>query len=59
MYLATRSPDYANTIIGQDFIQHMLPNIKDPEQLVKDALTPDYHDVQPYIANLIKQELAA
>jgi len=58
LYLATRSNDYANTVVGREFIQKVLPGIADPEQLVKDTLAPDYSDVPPYIANLVKKELA-
>ena len=59
LYLATRQPDYAGTAIGKTFISEILPSISDPEKLVNDVLTPDYTDVQPYIAGLIQQELAA
>ncbi len=58
MYLATRSDDYANTVIGQEFIKNELPKIANPDQIVTDALTPDYSDVPAYTQQLIKQELA-
>ena len=58
LYLATRHEAYAQTVIGQEFLHKVLPGITDPEQLVKDVLAPDYRDVPPYIAELIKQELA-
>ncbi|HVI69298.1 MAG TPA: hypothetical protein VM581_02470 [Magnetospirillaceae bacterium] len=59
IYLASRSDDYANTVIGREFIQHELPKIQDPQALVKAALTPDFSDVPPYIATLIKRELTS
>jgi hypothetical protein len=58
LYLATRREEYANTAVGQEFLQKVLPTIEDPEALVAHALTPDYNDVSPYIAELVKQELA-
>ena len=58
LYLATKNDEYANTFIGQDFIKNVLPNIKNPNKLVKDSLAPDYSDVSPYIADMIKKELA-
>lgn len=57
LYLATRSDDCASTFIGQQFIQYELPHISDPDTLVRDALAPNYTDVPPYIATMIKQEL--
>lgn len=58
LYLATRHEAYANTVIGQEFLQKVLPGIADPEALVADVLAPDYNDVSPYIAELVKKELA-
>jgi hypothetical protein len=58
MYLATRSNDYAATVIGKEFVGKVLPGIKNPEKLVKESLTPDYSDVPPYIASMVKKELA-
>lgn len=58
LYLATRHKEYANTVVGQEFLQKVLPGIEDPEALVAGAFTPDYNDVSPYIAELIKRELA-
>jgi hypothetical protein len=58
LYLATRSDDWANTFIGQEFVKTELPKITNPTQLVEDALKPNYADVPPYIAAMIKQELA-
>lgn len=58
VYLANRAADYANTVIGRDFIQNQLPAIKNPDALVQQALTPDFSDVSPFITKLIKQELA-
>lgn len=58
IYLATRNDEYANTVIGREFIQQELPNIKNPETLVKQALSPDYSDVSPFISKLIKEELS-
>jgi hypothetical protein len=58
LYLATRSADYADTVIGHEFIKNILPNMTNPEQVVKDALTPNYQDVPPYIVDMIKRELA-
>ncbi len=58
LYMATRNDDYADTFIGREFTENMLPKIADPEALVKNALTPDYSDVSPYITEMIKKELA-
>lgn len=58
LYMATRSTDYANSVIGKEFIQNVLPGIADPEKLVQEQLAPDYSDVPPYTAGLIKQELS-
>ena len=57
LYLATRREEYANTVVGREFIEHILPTIKDPDALVKESLTPDYSDVSPYITAMIKEEL--
>lgn len=57
LYLATRSDEYANTVIGQDFIKNVLPTLKNPQAIVDEALTPDYSDVPPYITDMIKKEL--
>lgn len=57
LYLATRRDEYAQTVIGREFISAILPTIKDPEALVKESLTPDYSDVSPYITAMIKEEL--
>ncbi|HSE61009.1 MAG TPA: hypothetical protein VLA88_01800 [Candidatus Saccharimonadales bacterium] len=59
LYMATRSQEYANTIIGKEFIDTILPTIANPKALVKEQLTPDYRDVPPYIAAIIKEELDA
>ena len=59
LYLATRHEAYANTVVGREFLQKVLPGIADPEKLVADVLAPDYRDVPPYIADMIKKELAA
>lgn len=58
LYLATRSNDWAQTFIGKEFVSTELTKISDPDKLVADALTPDYSDVPPYIATMIKQELS-
>ncbi len=58
LYLTTRTEDYANTVIGQEFLKNELPKIKNPGSLVSDALTPDFSDVLPYIITLIKKELS-
>jgi len=58
LYLATQREEYANTVIGQEFLQKVLPGIASPEQLVKNVMAPDFNDVPPYIAELIKKELA-
>lgn len=58
LYLATRRDDWAATFIGQEFVKNELPSIGDPDKLVADALKPDYAGVPPYIAAIIKQELA-
>jgi hypothetical protein len=58
LYLATRHETYAHTVVGQEFLQKILPTIQDPEALVADVLAPDYTDVSPYIADLVKQELS-
>jgi hypothetical protein len=57
LYLATRREEYAQTVIGQEFLQNVLPTIEDPEALVTHAFTPDYNDVSPYIVDLVKREL--
>lgn len=57
LYLATRSPEAARTVIGQDFISAVLPKIDNPDQLVHDTLQPNYDDVSPFIKQLITQEL--
>lgn len=58
LYLATQREEYANTVVGQEFLQKVLPTIEDPETLVAHTLSPDYSDVSPYIADLVKKELA-
>jgi len=57
LYLATQREEYANTVVGQEFLQKVLPTIEDPETLVAHTLSPDYSDVPLYIADLVKQEL--
>jgi hypothetical protein len=57
LYLATRRDEYANTVVGREFIEKILPTMSDPEALVKESLTPDYSDVSPYITSMIKEEL--
>jgi UDP-N-acetyl-alpha-D-muramoyl-L-alanyl-L-glutamate epimerase len=59
LYLATRADDYASTAVGKEFVEKVLPAIADPEKLVEEQLAPDYRDVPPYIADMIKQELSA
>ena len=59
LYLATKKAEYANTVVGREFMQKVLPGIANPEQLVQQVLAPDYTDVPPYIVELIKKELAA
>lgn len=58
LYLATRQADYADTTVGKEFMQEVLPTIVDPEQLVHQAFTPDYTDVPQYIMAMIKKELS-
>lgn len=59
LYLATRGADYADTVIGHDFIINMLPKLPNMDQLVRDSLTADYSGVPAYTSNIIKQELKA
>lgn len=57
LYLATRSAEYADTVIGHAFTTTVLPTLADPQQLMREAFTPDYSGVSPYIASMIKKEL--
>lgn len=59
LYMATRSAEYAHTVVGKEFIQKVLPGIADPEKLVNEQLAPDYRDVPQYTADMIKQEFAS
>ncbi len=52
-YLARTKPGFKDTALMNDFTQAVLPNVKDPQQLVKDLLTPEPSLASPASAKLL------
>ncbi len=55
-YLASKFKEYEKTVAMQYFKQHILPNMKDPKQLVQSLFVPDLTDSPADVANLIQAE---